>query len=482
MEDYAWEKRNFARLARARYQHRRASDPSIEEIQASFQAPEWNESTIAHKACPLVSAPSPLMPRPPRNSPRLPQPLPRSNKTSLESKPKSPQRFKQPIVESQKGLHHPPIVQSGWQSPRSSLRQQSTQKFTEHGRSDCSTVDILGLPVSKNDRTITIKTHRSYSVVDDVTGITEFSGVATAVDMVPIDAELNALVFEKSRGYDFNETMKFAPCCRTQMATRADTAFALSESAISQEFLELPRRSPRIQARRKRKADEDSCDDVSRAMQLPKKDSMRGKINRRIRTATRKIADKVAKKLLNEAQNALSKDKDEEKVAGGSSEGRRSADALNIDVHEPEVKRRKTVSTAKKVICKSLKVFATIQIELTVAAGVGQYKAQFTFRKTPEQRQREVRESILCSPARRAITFDERDEDVFSPRRAISSRRISHGAPRYVDVSERYYAPENITIVEEGESAETSLVKDDNDAQVVASTLRGAASKADGKS
>jgi len=102
----------------------------------------------------------------------------------------------------------------------------------------------------------------------------------------------------------------------------------------------------------------------------------------------------------------------------------------------------------------------------------------------------------LCSPARRAITFDERDEDLFSPRRAISSRRISHGAPRYVDVSERYYAPENITskstlkklifnfvlVVEEGESAETSLVKDDNDAQVAASTLRGAASKADGKS
>ncbi|CBY36518.1 unnamed protein product [Oikopleura dioica] len=263
------------------------------------------------------------------------------------------------------------------------------------------------------------------------------------------------------------------------MATRADTAFALSESTISQEFLELPRRSPRIQARRKRKADEDFCDDLSRTIQLPKKDSMRGKINRRIRTATRKIADKVAKKLLNEAQNvvdALSKDKDEEKVVGGSSEGRRSADAFNIDVHEPEAKRQKTVSTAKKVICKSLKVFATIPIELTVAAGVGQYKAQFTFRKTPEQRQREVRESILCSPARRAITFDERDEDVFSPRRAISSRRISHGAPRYVDISERYYAPENITIVEEGESAETSIVKDDNDAQVVASTLRGAAS------
>ncbi|CBY12914.1 unnamed protein product [Oikopleura dioica] len=224
MEDYAWEKRNFARLARARYQQRSAADPSIEEIQASFQAPEWNESTIAHKACPLVSAPSPLMPRPPRNSPRLPQPLPRSNKTSLDSKPKSPQMvtFKEPIVESQKGLHHPPIVQPGWQSPRSSLRQQATQKFAEHGRSgyrlgqtrvvgltDCSTVDILGLPVSKNARTITIKTHRSYSVVDDVTGITEFSGVATAVNMVPIDAELNALVFEKSRGYDFNETMKF---------------------------------------------------------------------------------------------------------------------------------------------------------------------------------------------------------------------------------------------------------------------------------
>jgi len=48
-------------------------------------------------------------------------------------------------------------------------------------------------------------------------------------------------------------------------------------------------------------------------------------------------------------------DKDEEKVAGGSSEGRRSADEFNIDVHEPEVKRQKTVSTAKKVICKSLK-------------------------------------------------------------------------------------------------------------------------------
>ena len=62
------------------------------------------------------------------------------------------------------------------------------------------------------------------------------------------------------------------------MATRADTAFALSESTISHEFLELPRRSPRIQARRKRKADEDSCDDLSRTIQPPKKDSMRGKM------------------------------------------------------------------------------------------------------------------------------------------------------------------------------------------------------------
>jgi len=70
-------------------------------------------------------------------------------------------------------------------------------------------VNIEGLPPSPNNRTIIIKTHRSYSVVDDVTGMTQFSGVATAVNSVPIDAELNALVFEESQGHDFQETMKF---------------------------------------------------------------------------------------------------------------------------------------------------------------------------------------------------------------------------------------------------------------------------------
>ncbi|CBY41972.1 unnamed protein product [Oikopleura dioica] len=221
MEKYACEKLDFARLARGRCRERRATSPTIAEIQAEFARPDWNESTIAHKDCPFVATPPPpLTPR----SPRQPKPPPRSIDAAPRANAKSPQNvtFREPIVEPQNCIHLPPIVQPGWRSPRSSLRNKSTKTAAEDGKSDfgfrqtrvvgltdCSRVDIKGLPPSPNNRTIIIKTHRSYSVVDDVTGMTQFSGVATAVSSVPIDAELNALVFEESQGHDFQETMKF---------------------------------------------------------------------------------------------------------------------------------------------------------------------------------------------------------------------------------------------------------------------------------
>ncbi|CBY15874.1 unnamed protein product, partial [Oikopleura dioica] len=379
MEKYAFEKRDFARLARVRCRERRATSPTIDEIQAEFARPDWNESTIAHKECPFAATPPlPLTPRPPRQ----PKPPPRSIDAAPRAIAKSPQNvsFREPIVEPQKFIYLPPIVQPGWRSPRSSLRNKSPKTAAEDGKSDfgfrqtrvvgltdCSQVNIEGLPPSPNNRTIIIKTHRSYSVVDDVTGMTQFSGVATAVNSVPIDAELNALVFEESQGHDFQETMKFASCCATKMASRGDTAFLLSESTLSNSFVE-PRRSPRLQARRKRKADDED-------------------------------------------------NKETKGVAPAETD-------LDVELHEPVRKRRKAVSTAKKVICKSLKVFATIPIELSVEAGIGQYKAKIAFRKTPEQRQLEVRESMMGSPARRAIAFDDHDGDmVFSPRRLITPRR-----------------------------------------------------------